>query len=54
MADLCLIPQLYNARRFEVELAAYPRLLAIEAHATTLPYFAEAHPDVQPDAAVPV
>jgi len=51
VADLCLIPQLYNARRFDVDLSPYPRLLAIDAHAATLPYFVAAHPDAQPDAA---
>jgi len=51
VADLCVVPQLYNARRFEVDLQPYPRLRAVEAHAATLPYFQAAHPDAQPDAA---
>ena len=50
VADLCLVPQLYNARRFEVDLAAYPRCVAAEAHLATLPPFVAAHPDAQPDA----
>jgi maleylacetoacetate isomerase len=50
IADCCLVPQLYNARRFEVDLSEYPRLMAIEAHLATLPAFREAHPDNQPDA----
>ena len=50
-ADLCLVPQLYNARRFEVDLSRTPRLCAIERHLTALPAFAQAHPDAQPDAA---
>lgn len=50
VADLCLVPQLYNARRFEVDLAPFPRLLEVEAHLQTLPPFVAAHPDAQPDA----
>jgi maleylpyruvate isomerase len=50
LADCCLIPQLYNARRFETPLDAYPHLLAVEAEALGHPAFAEAHPDRQPDA----
>ena len=49
-ADLCLVPQLYNARRFDVDLAPFPRLLEVEAHLQTLPPFVAAHPDAQPDA----
>lgn len=45
IADICLVPQLYNARRFDVPLAAYPRLLAAEAAAAALPAVAAAHPD---------
>ncbi len=45
IADLFLIPQLYNARRFECPLDAYPRLMAIDAQAQALPAFANAHPD---------
>ncbi|HEX7226312.1 MAG TPA: maleylacetoacetate isomerase, partial [Candidatus Binatia bacterium] len=50
MADLCLVPQLTNARRFGVDLSAYPKLLAIEAACMSLPAFANAAPDNQPDA----
>ena len=49
-ADLCLIPQLYNARRFAVDLERFPRLLEIEAELQGLPAFVAAHPDQQPDA----
>ncbi len=49
-ADLCLVPQFYNARRFGVDLSAYPRLGAIERNLLALPAFAAAHPDRQPDA----
>lgn len=50
LADLCLVPQLYNARRFSVDLAPMPRLLAAEAACLTLPAFAETAPERQPDA----
>lgn len=50
MADCCLAPQLYNARRFQIDLAAYPTLRAIDAHCQELEAFARAHPDQQPDA----
>ena len=50
MADLCLVPQLANARRFGVDLSAYPKLLAIEAACISLPAFADAAPENQPDA----
>ena len=43
-ADLCLIPQLYNAHRFAVPLEDYPTLLAIETHCLTLPAFIWAMP----------
>jgi maleylacetoacetate isomerase len=45
MADVCLVPQMYNARRMNVPLDAYPTLLRAEANATALPAFAAAHPD---------
>jgi maleylpyruvate isomerase len=50
IADLCLVPQLANARRFGVDVAAYPRLLKAEAAAKQLKAFADAAPDRQPDA----
>ena len=50
LADTCLIPQIYNARRFDVPLDNYPRLVAIDAHCATLPEFAAAIPENQPDA----
>ncbi|WP_128560490.1 maleylacetoacetate isomerase [Methylobacterium crusticola] len=50
LADLCLVPQLGNARRFGVDVARYPRLLAAEAAALALPAFADAVPARQPDA----
>ncbi len=50
LADCYLIPQIYSARRFNVALDAFPRLLAIDEVAKQHPAFAAAHPDVQPDA----
>ncbi|MBR1146617.1 maleylacetoacetate isomerase [Bradyrhizobium sp. AUGA SZCCT0431] len=50
LADLCLVPQLANARRFGVDVAAYPRLLQAEAAARQIKAFADAAPDKQPDA----
>lgn len=50
IADCCLIPQIYNARRFEVPLHDYPRLVAIDAHCNSLSEFAAAIPEQQPDA----
>jgi len=46
-ADVCLIPQLYNARRFDVPLDAYPTLLRAEDNANQMEAFAAAHPDRQ-------
>ncbi|MFC4931537.1 maleylacetoacetate isomerase [Massilia sp. GCM10023247] len=50
MADCCLVPQLYNARRFECDLSGYPTLTAIEARCLALPAFRDAQPELQPDA----
>jgi maleylpyruvate isomerase len=50
VADVCLVPQLYSARRFGVPLDGYPTLLRAEAACNALPAFAAAHPDRQPDA----
>lgn len=48
--EACLIPQLYNARRFNCDLDAYPRILAMAARCETLEAFKQAAPEVQPDA----
>jgi maleylacetoacetate isomerase len=45
LADLCLVPQLFNARRFEVPLDNYPTLVRADAEANRLEAFAAAHPD---------
>jgi maleylpyruvate isomerase len=50
IADLCLVPQLGNARRFGVDVSAFPRLLKAEAAAKAMKAFADAAPDRQPDA----
>jgi maleylpyruvate isomerase len=50
MADCLLVPQVYNAERFNVDLSAFPRILAAVANARALPAFASAHPDRQPGA----
>ncbi len=48
--EACLIPQLYNARRFDCDLSGYPRILAIAARCEALDAFKNAAPEVQPDA----
>ncbi|PHV28848.1 maleylacetoacetate isomerase [Janthinobacterium sp. BJB426] len=50
LADCCLVPQVYNALRFQCDLAPYPTIRRIVAHCEALPAFREAHPDAQPDA----
>ena len=50
IADLCLVPQLGNARRFGVDVSIFPRLLKAEAAAKEIKAFADAAPDKQPDA----
>jgi len=50
IADCCLVPQVYNARRFNVDMAAYPLIEAIDARCAQLPAFQMAHPAQQPDA----
>jgi maleylacetoacetate isomerase len=50
LADICLVPQLTNARRIQMDLASYPTLLRIEEAAYRLPAFVAARPENQPDA----
>jgi maleylacetoacetate isomerase len=50
VADVCLVPQVYNARRFAVNLAPYPVLVRVSEALETLPAFAKARPEAQPDA----
>lgn len=49
LADLCLIPQVYNARRFDVDMGDFPRIVAIDSACMTLPAFQAALPENQPD-----
>jgi maleylpyruvate isomerase len=51
LADVCIVPQMYNARRQQCDVAPYPRLRAICEHLESLPAFARAAPEAQPDAA---
>ena len=50
LVDCYLIPQMYSARRFNMDLSPWPRLMAVEQTALAHPAFASAHPDLQPDA----
>jgi maleylacetoacetate isomerase len=50
LADVCLVPQMYNARRYGVDVTPFPRLQAICAHLETLPAFQAARPEAQGDA----
>ncbi|QTF92691.1 maleylacetoacetate isomerase [Halomonas sp. BM-2019] len=50
LADLCLVPQVFNAERFACDLSAYPRIRRIVANCRTLPAFQRAAPGAQPDA----
>lgn len=50
MADCCLIPQVYAARRFGIDLVPFPRILRAEAAGADLPFVAAAKPEAQPDA----
>ncbi|HJU39095.1 MAG TPA: maleylacetoacetate isomerase [Tahibacter sp.] len=50
LADVCLVPQVYNARRWGVDLEPFPTIVRIDAHCRTLPAFDAARPEAQPDA----
>jgi maleylpyruvate isomerase len=50
LADVCLVPQLYNARRFGCDLSRFSQLLAAEEACAALPAFADAAPERQGDA----
>ena len=49
LADVCLVPQLANARRVDMDLSPYPALVRIDAECQKLPAFADAAPQRQPD-----
>lgn len=51
LADCCLVPQVYNARRFKLDMTPYPTITRIEAECLALPAFEAARPENQPDAA---
>jgi maleylacetoacetate isomerase len=50
LADVCLLPQMFNARRYSVDVSPFPRLVAIATHLETIPAFARARPEEQEDA----
>ena len=50
LADICIVPQVANARRFKVPLDRFPRIMAVNAAAQQLPAFDAARPERQPDA----
>ena len=49
LADICLVPQIFNARRFKTPLDAFPKILAVEEACAKLPAFEKARPENQPD-----
>lgn len=50
LADCCLVPQIFNAQRFGVDMHRYPAIMAVDAACAALPAFIAAHPGRQPDA----
>jgi maleylacetoacetate isomerase len=50
LADCCLVPQVYSAERYKVDLSPYPAIRAVAGRCAEHPAFAAAHPDRQPDA----
>ncbi|WP_434630185.1 maleylacetoacetate isomerase [Chromobacterium sp. CV08] len=50
LADVCLLPQVFSARRFGVEMARYPNIVRVADALERVPAFADAHPSRQPDA----
>lgn len=49
LADICLVPQVFNANRFKVDLGPYPKIVSVAEACNRLDAFAKAHPDRQPD-----
>ena len=52
IADICLVPQIFNAKRFACDLEPFPNILRIYGNCEDLTFFADAHPENQPDAVV--
>jgi len=50
LADVCLVPQVANARRYHVDLSPFPTIVRVDAACAALPAFADAAPARQPDA----
>lgn len=50
VADICLIPQVFNARRYKIDISHLPKIEAVDRHCKELPAFLDAHPRRQPDA----
>ena len=50
IADICLVPQVYNARRFDVDLSQYPSIMSVISKLEALSAFIQAAPENQPDA----
>jgi maleylpyruvate isomerase len=50
LADICLVPQVFNARRLKVPLDKFPKIVAVDATCLKLPAFDKARPENQPDA----
>ena len=50
LADCCMVPQIYNARRFGIDMTPYPSMVRIEQACLELPAFDAARPESQPDA----
>jgi maleylpyruvate isomerase len=50
LADCCLVPQVFSAQRFQVDMTPYPTIMRIHASCAALPAFQQAHPSQQPDA----
>jgi len=50
LADIYLVPQVYNARRLKVPLDRFPKIVAVDATCLKLPAFDKARPENQPDA----
>jgi maleylacetoacetate isomerase len=50
LADCFLVPQVFNAQRFDIDVSAYPNIARINANCVEMPAFQRAHPSQQPDA----